>query len=160
MDKLHFRFVTDPTDPALDRARPLFAEMYRGMRAQGLLLPLSDDGADKWSEGLHATLGRFAVLVVAEEEGKLVGFAHGALKFLPDYLGSLRTGTITHLFVKPTHRGQDIGSKLVVMLEDWFEQKKVHSVELQVITGNPARDFWEKAGYVQELVQYRKFKGR
>lgn len=159
MDKLHFKFVSDPTDPSLDRVRPLFSEMYRGMRAQGLMLPLSDDGADRWVNGLNTTLGRFAVLAVAEEEGKLIGFAHGALKFLPDYLGSLRTGTITHVFVRPLHRGQDIGSKLVVMLEEWFESKKVHSVELQVITGNPASDFWEKAGYAQELIQYRKFKG-
>jgi GNAT superfamily N-acetyltransferase len=159
MDNLHFKFVVDPTDPALDRIRPLFSEMYRGMRAQGLMLPLSDDGADKWVNGLHSTLGRFAILAIVEQEGKLIGFAHGALKFLPDYLDNYRTGVITHVFVRPSHRGQQIGSKLVVMLEEWFELKKVHSVELQVITDNPAKDFWEKAGYIQELVQYRKFKG-
>jgi GNAT superfamily N-acetyltransferase len=159
MDNLHFKYVSDHMDPVLDSVRPLFSEMYRGMRAQGLMLSLSDDGADKWAEGMHSTLGRFAILAVAEEEGKLIGFAHGALKFLPDYLGSYRTGVITHVFVRPSHRRQDVGSKLVVMLEEWFEEKKVHSVELQVISGNPAKDFWEKAGYIQELVQYRKFKG-
>jgi GNAT superfamily N-acetyltransferase len=159
MNNLHFKLVANHMDPVLERIRPLFSEMYRGMRAQGLLLPLSDDGADKWVDGLQSALGRFAILAVAEEEGRLIGFAHGAVKFLPDYLGSYRTGVITHVFVRSSHRGQQVGSKLVVMLEEWFEEKKVHSVELQVTSGNPAREFWEKAGYTEELVQYRKFKG-
>jgi len=42
-------------------------------------------------------------------------------------------------------------------LEDWFVTKKVHSIELQVITGNPlAKEFWKKLGYLEELQQYRK----
>jgi ribosomal protein S18 acetylase RimI-like enzyme len=43
-------------------------------------------------------------------------------------------------------------------LQDWFRMKKVHSVELQVISGNPeAKEFWKKLGFVEELQQYRKY---
>ncbi len=161
MAEISFRYVTEDTDPALDQLKPLLAELYRGMREQGLMIPLADTGADKWTQGIQSTLGKFGALAVAYEDNKLIAFAHGALKFLPDYLGNLRTGVITHIFVKPEYREQQLGLKLVHMLEKWFSEKKVYSIELQVVSGNAgAMDFWEKAGYTLELHQFRKFHGK
>jgi GNAT superfamily N-acetyltransferase len=90
---------------------------------------------------------------------KVVAFAHGGLKFLPDYLGGQKTGVVTHIFVKASYRHRHIGHQLLSLLEGWFKEKKVHSIELQVIAGNDAREFWEKSGYSLELYQYRKFPG-
>ena len=159
MAEIIYRLISDDTDPVLDQVRPLFTEMYRGMRAQGLMLPLADGGADNWFEGALATLGRFGAFATAVENGKLVGFAHGALKFLPDHLGGHKTGVVTHIFVKPDERKAGIGKHLLSLLEKWFGEKDVHSIELQVIAGNDARAFWERSGFALELYQYRKFRG-
>ena len=159
MAEIVYKLISDETDPLLEQVRPLFAEMYRGMRGQGLMLPLADDGADTWFQGALATLGRFGIMAVAVEEGRLAGFAHGALKFLPDHLGGHKTGAITHIFVKPVYRKRYVGKHLLKLLEEWFLEKKVQSVELQVIAGNDAREFWERLGYSLELHQYRKFTG-
>lgn len=140
----------------LEQVRPLFSAMYREMKRQGLLLPLADDGADRWLNSIMPTLGRFGIVMAAAENGRLAGFAHGSIKFLPDYLGSHKTGVITHIYVQEASRDQHIGLKLVSMLEEWFREKQVYSVELQVIAGNDARLFWEKAGFRLELHQYRK----
>lgn len=159
MDELNYRLVVKASDPVLERIRPAFSAMYRGMRDQGLMIPLSDDGADRWINGLNSSLGRFSILAVAEAQGRLAGFAHGAVKLMPDYLEGYMSGVITHVYVLPDYRGHQVGTRLVVLLEEWFEQKKVHSIELQVLVGNPAKEFWEKAGYMPELMQYRRFTG-
>jgi GNAT superfamily N-acetyltransferase len=159
MAEIVYKLISDGADPLLEQVKPLFAEMYRGMQAQGLMLPLADDGADTWLEGALATLGRFGIIAVAVEEDRLAGFAHGALKFLPDHLDGHKTGVVTHIYIKPGYRGQNTGRHLLELLEVWFAEKEVHSVELQVIAGNDARGFWERCGYSLELYQYRKFTG-
>jgi ribosomal protein S18 acetylase RimI-like enzyme len=103
------------------------------------------------------TAGRYSMVILAKKGESVVGFAHGMLKFLPDYLGGFAIGSITHVYVEDDSRRSGIGKALVNMLEDWFREKKTHSIELQVITGNPAaREFWKKLGYLEELQQYRK----
>jgi len=156
MAEIHYKIIQDDLDPLLDRVKPLFSAMYREMKGMGLMLPLADDGADRWLESVLPTLGRFGIMAVASENNQLTGFAHGALKFLPGYLGNYKVGVITHIYVKESFRHQKVGQQLVKMLEKWFAGQQVHSVELQVIAGNVAKSFWEKAGYGPELIQYRK----
>lgn len=150
--------LLDSTDqPGWDEVTELFARMYAQMDEMGLLLPLAEGGAEKWLKTTQNTSGKFGIVVLAKDDKKAVGFAHGMLKFLPDYLGGSTVGTITHVFVDEKSRRAGTGMELVNVLEDWFRMKKVHSIELQVITGNPAaREFWKKLGYGEELLQMRK----
>ena len=135
----------------------LFTRMYSGMAESGLMLPLVPGGAEKWLKTSQNTTGKFGLVVLAKEGGKVIGFAHGMIKFLPDFLGGFAIGSITHVYVEDHSRRSGIGKTMVNLLEDWFRARKVHSVELQVITGNPeAQDFWKKLGYLEELMQYRK----
>ena len=150
--------LLDSTDrPGWDEVAELFTRMYLQMDEMGLLLPLAEGGAEKWLKTIQNTSGKFGIVVLAKDGGKAIGFAHGMLKFLPDYLGGFAVGTITHVFVDEKVRRAGLGMELVNVLEDWFRMKKVHSIELQVITGNPAaREFWKKLGYGEELLQMRK----
>ena len=157
MAEIKYKLLVDAEDPILGQVKSLFSEMYEGMLDQGLLLPLAVDGPDIWIEGIIPTLGRFGILALAIKGDKLIGFAHGTLKFLPDYLGGHKTGVVTHIFVKPEFRQGNVGQELLDMLEEWLKEKGVHSIEIQVIEGNDARRFWEKSGYSLELHQYRKF---
>ncbi|MCU0370801.1 MAG: GNAT family N-acetyltransferase [Bacteroidales bacterium] len=135
----------------------LFTRMYASMDEMGLMLPLDEGGTAKWLKSAQNTSGKFGVVILATDGGQAIGFAHGMLKFLPDYLGGHAVGTITHLFVEEDERRSGVGRQLVHELEEWFRQKKVQSVELQVITGNAvAQEFWTDLGYKPELLQFRK----
>jgi len=149
--------LDQPEDPDWIVVGELFTRMYSRMDEIGLLLPLSADGTEKWLKTVRNTSGKYGLVILVKDWGKAVGFAHGMVKFLPDYLGGFTVGSITHVYVDDNSRRSGIGKALVNQLEDWFLTKKVHSIELQVITGNPlAKEFWKKLGYKEELIQYRK----
>jgi ribosomal protein S18 acetylase RimI-like enzyme len=149
--------LDQPEDPDWIVVGELFTRMYSRMDEIGLLLPLSADGTEKWLKTVRNTSGKYGLVILVKDWGKAVGFAHGMVKFLPDYLGGFTVGSITHVYVDDDSRRSGIGKALVNQLEDWFLTKKVHSIELQVITGNPlAKEFWKKLGYLEELQQYRK----
>ncbi len=158
MNDLEIIALTDKNDPRFDDVIVLFRKMYGFMDQHGLLMPLADDGENKWIRAVKNTLGKFCTLIIVVHNDKVVGFAHGALRFSPDYLGTLKTGIITHIFVSPEFRSRGIGSQMLEKLQDWFLQKEAHSIELQVVADNKkAMRFWERTAYKLELIQYRKF---
>jgi ribosomal protein S18 acetylase RimI-like enzyme len=150
--------LLDADDPRVLQTEALFREMYEFQEAHGLLLGLAPDGPAKWLQGVVKGLGRFGCLVGASDGDRLVGFAHGSLQVLPDYLGGGLGGFISHLFVRPEVRGSALGQKLAERALLWLQEKGVSSVELQVLVRNErAIRFWEKLGFVPELFQLRKF---
>ncbi|MCK4568801.1 MAG: GNAT family N-acetyltransferase [Bacteroidales bacterium] len=156
-DKFEILELTDKQDPALEQVTGLFSEMYTYMQEHGLMLELSEDGAQKWIASVKKGLGRFGILYISLHNNKISGFAHGSIKLIPDYLGSKKTGVINHVYVISDHRNAGVGKALVQSLEKWFSGLEVHSLELQVLFGNlPAVSFWDKLGYHRELLQCRK----
>jgi ribosomal protein S18 acetylase RimI-like enzyme len=157
MAEIKYIKLDDSDNADWDTVRELFARMYSRMDELGLMLPLAPGGAEKWLKTARNTAGKFGHVILAKEGEKAVGFAHGMIKFLPDYLGGFAVGSISHVYVDDHYRQSGIGKAMVKLLEDWFRMKKVHSIELQVIFGNPAaKEFWKKLGYLEELQQYRK----
>jgi ribosomal protein S18 acetylase RimI-like enzyme len=157
MGKITYIKLEEPDKPDWNEVGELFARMYARMDKMGLMLPLSKGGAEKWLKTVKNTSGKYGLLILAKNDEKAVGFAHGMIKFLPDYLGGYAVGTITHVYVNDDFERSGIGKAMVNLLEDWFRLKKVHSIELQVITGNhAANEFWKNLGYRDELIQYRK----
>jgi GNAT superfamily N-acetyltransferase len=161
MEEISYIRLDDLNNNDWDAVGGLFKRMYSRMDHYGLMLPLADDGAGKWLQTAQNTAGKFGIVILAKNREKAVGFAHGMIKFLPDYLGGFPVGSITHVFVEDGYTRSGIGRAMVNLLEEWFRTKKVHSIELQVITGNPgAKEFWKKLGYLEELQQYRKTDNR
>jgi ribosomal protein S18 acetylase RimI-like enzyme len=157
MEELNYIRLDKPDDTDWNAVAELFTRMYARMDEMGLILPLSPDGTEKWLKTARNTAGKYGIVILAKEGERAIGFAHGMIKFLPDYLGGFAVGSITHVYVDDDSSRSGIGKALVNILEDWFRMKKVHSVELQVISGNPvAQEFWKKLGYREELQQYRK----
>ncbi len=151
------RIVTDTQDPALQQVVTLFEGMHREMAAQGMAMELAPGGGRMWCEGVERGLERFGRLVVAEHEGRMVGFAQGLIKLAPEYLGGALIGHIAHVYVAPESRGHGLGHQMVEQLHIWFVERKVTSMELQVLARNEAgQAFWEAMGYRLELLQYRK----
>lgn len=159
-DKMIIKELTDGTDPAWEEVENLFQEMYQFMTEHGLQLPLSENGSSQWLASVKKGLGRFGIVFVCVHEDEIIGFSHGSIRLSPDYLGNKKMGVITHVHVKDAYRKNKSGTALVKALEGWFEKQQVHSVELQVLSANnSAISFWEKLGYDQELIQYRRIRG-
>jgi ribosomal protein S18 acetylase RimI-like enzyme len=157
MENLNYIRLEQPENKDWEAVGELFSQMYARMDEMGLMLPLSPGGIEKWLKTAKNTAGKFGMVILAKKGEKAVGFAHGMIKFLPDYLGGSAVGSITHVYVGDDYARSGVGRAMVNLLEDWFREKKVHSVELQVITGNPAaKEFWKNLGYLEELQQYRK----
>ncbi|MBS1637016.1 MAG: GNAT family N-acetyltransferase [Bacteroidetes bacterium] len=135
----------------------LFADYYMYFHELGIDLPLIPNGEIIWMQSVLPSLDRLACLPVAVMEEHIIGFAHGSIKLLPSYLGENKVGVVQHVYVPQAHTGMGIARRLVETLENWFDQKQVHSIELQVIRGNTnAALFWKKLGYHTELEQFRK----
>jgi len=158
MKDLSISLATSSDEDLFHDLVPLFDQMYREFKAMGIMLNPAEDAAQRWTASIRKTLGRFGTLAFARKDDLLVGFAHAALSMPPDYLLAGKTGVITHVFVIPEFRGLGIAGLLVRQLESWLREKNVRSIELQVLKGNlNGKSFWEKCGYSEELIQYRKF---
>lgn len=145
-------------DPLIHAIPSLFEAMYAEMASQGRLLPLVPGGAEQWTRSICNGLERTGRLCVAVEEGDVIGFAHGTIKLSAEHQGSLRIGMVTHLYVRPARRRSGAARALANALEEWFDSRQVHSVELQVVSGNEAGiSFWRAQGFSPELIQFRKW---
>ncbi|MFO8128645.1 MAG: GNAT family N-acetyltransferase [Bacteroidales bacterium] len=154
---LRIHEVSKHDGASLEAVRGLFEEMYAEMTRYGLMLPLAEDGGQKWAASIKNNLGRFGTLILATKEDMPVGFAYGALSMAPNYLVAGKTGVVTHIFVVKKERSGNLGSRMLSQLEQWFRSMQVHSVELQVLAHNAQGiAFWERSGYAKELMQYRK----
>ena len=135
----------------------LFTRMYTHMTAHGLRLALATDGAKLWVESAARGQDRSSQLVVCTVDGELMGFAHGAIKLAPGYLGGEKFGSITHVFVEDRFRTRGLGRQLVKALEAWLMKQGSRSIELQVLCENAgAISFWRSLGYQDELLQLRR----
>lgn len=144
-------------NPLLDQVEGLFLQLYDFMARTGLMMPLVEGGQGLWRKSVEKGLGRFGCLLVALQKDTVVGFAHGMIRFVPEYLGGYKVGYITHTFVSPNSRGRGLGRKMVSELEKWFSDRDVHSVEVQVLSQNDqAAGFWEELGFEKELIQLRR----
>ena len=95
---------------------------------------------------LRARNVRDGAVLVAEKEGRLVGFVLvSRARFMLDT--SRNTGAITDIYVEPDERRTGIGSRLLATGLEWLKARGYVRVLLNVSTGNPARRLYEKAGF-------------
>jgi ribosomal protein S18 acetylase RimI-like enzyme len=155
-DRLTIEFI-DRDDPRISQLQPLFKEYYRSMAQKDLMMDLVENGDDLWVDGVRKGLGRFSQIAAAIDGDSIVGFIVGYLKITPSHLGSRVVGYIDALFVKEEYRKGPIVLILYKKLLTWFSEKKVHSLEMQVLVENEdVWMMWEKLGFRRELFQLRK----
>ncbi len=142
----------------LNQTEKLFFDLHEYLKPKKLQLPLIENGEKIWVQSIKNTLGKYSTVVVAIKESKVVGFGCGILKFLPEYLGSNKIGSITHFFICDEYRDMNIGKGINEKLYEWFSLQNITSIEVQVAAINPeAEIFWKKNGFAHELIQLRKF---
>ena len=142
------------TEEDLDKIGPLWQALYAHQAEHGMLLKLEDDAYQAWLQSMAPFLGRFANIVVAEMDGKIVAFVAGRIRTLPPCFGSQTIGTISEVFVSAELRGGGIGRRLLNFAMEWFKEQGIDRVELQVVAGNPdGIRFYQQLGWHEELRQ-------
>lgn len=137
-----------------NRVAYLFCEMYKYMDQVGLVQKIIPEGERLWINAIKKSLGKLNMIVIASHEEKVVGFAAGNLRLLPNYLGSKKVGYISHVYITDEYKNQGVGKKLVLELEKWFEEKSVAFVELEVLEGNEvAYKFWKKENFITDSIR-------
>jgi GNAT superfamily N-acetyltransferase len=142
--------------PASEADFPRLVAMYEKLNAYfyevGYLLPHPENVGEAWLESFRRTLGRFSNVFVAEREGRLLGFILCRLKRLPAYMGGLMVGEVSDVWVEAEARRFGVGAALVQAGLGWLRGQGVHSVEVQVLSGNEGSlRFFESLGFKLEL---------
>lgn len=137
-----------------DRIKPLWHALYQHQYEHGMLLRLPDGAYDVWLRSITPFLGRFASVVVAEQNSDILGFVAGRIRALPPYFGSAAIGAISEVFISDSYRGAGIGRRLLAYSLEWFHAQEITRVELQVVAGNPdGIRFYRQLGWREELLQ-------
>jgi ribosomal protein S18 acetylase RimI-like enzyme len=147
----------NPSHPLWADLPGLFLEMFDHFSDCGLKLPLAPGGDKLWLQSLERLPEAVSLVAGAIQGNQLIGFASGHCKMLPAHLGGGLIGEISYVYVTPTQRNAGVAGQLIDRLEHWFQDRNVRSTELQVLVDNStARSFWQKRGFVEELIQMRK----
>lgn len=86
------------------------------------------------------------MLVLVARKGKdIVGFLTAMITTPLPIFAQRKYGSLNDMFVKKEHRGKDIGKKLLQTAIEWFEQNRIHRIELRVDAKNKGAIAFYKA---------------
>jgi ribosomal protein S18 acetylase RimI-like enzyme len=116
------------------------------------------NGAARYTKRLIQRLDDpFTRILVAEEDGRVVGFALGTiLDLLPDIFDIEPGGYLADIFVDPAWRKRGVGRALVEAMLQWFHEQQVRYIELSVAVRNAeAIAFWKSVGGREVMLRMR-----
>jgi len=97
-------------------------------------------------------VGKKKWCLVAEEDGKILGFITFLIKKRLPHFIVRRLGYLDLLYVDSKQRGKGVGVKLFNAAKEILKKEGMKYFEASVHPQNPALKFWEKQGFKQ----YRK----
>lgn len=109
----------------------------------------SVDGHERFKEFIsrHMTSATSCMLV-AEQDGRIVGYCLAALVEYPPIFEQRTYGTIFNLAVTEHCRRTGIGEKMYAAVQAWFAERGVHRTEVRVaVTNEVSTAFWRKMGF-------------
>lgn len=93
-------------------------------------------------------------ILIAEENGKLIGYAKITKTKRPPVYKKKEMGEITDLFVLPEYRKKRVGLKLVKASENWFRKRNLKLAWIKVHATNELGTlFWEKNNYTNYMIE-------
>ena len=94
-----------------------------------------------------------AVVLVAEDEGEIVGMAYGEVT-VPSRFSDERALEVSGLVVRAGHRGRGVGRELVREAARFAGEHEIPWIELKTFAPNRgAMEFWEGLGFTPRVVQ-------
>jgi ribosomal protein S18 acetylase RimI-like enzyme len=98
---------------------------------------------------------RTKISLVAEEDGKIVGYLLGSIQPRPPIFKVNKEAMITDMYVASNKRRKGIGNKLVLEFFNWAKIKEMKYAVLNVVPENePGKKFWSNHGFTT-IMQFR-----
>jgi len=150
-------FVRDGTEDDLDGVVDLWALLARHHEEISEDFTLAWDGKRKWSNYLRSKFGEISTkLIVAEEDGKIVGFMLCLLSPNAPVFKERKVGVISDVFVLEERRRKGVARKMLEVAVKWFRKNKVRTVQLGVAHDNlEARAVWRAIGFEPYMIYKR-----
>lgn len=99
----------------------------------------------------------FTHILVAEDEGRVIGFALGMIvDLLPDIFDVEPGGYLADLFIDSSYRHRGLGRELIEQMINWFREQQIRYIELSVAVQNEqAIAFWKAVGGREVMLRMR-----
>ncbi|HLD31397.1 MAG TPA: GNAT family N-acetyltransferase [Patescibacteria group bacterium] len=96
------------------------------------------------------------LLLVAEEDKKIIGYALGEISSRPPVFKIRKTGFISDIFVEKNSRKNGIAKQFLAELKKWFKNKKLKHIELTVHVKNEVgKKAWNNYGLRDSIIKKR-----
>jgi GNAT superfamily N-acetyltransferase len=110
--------------------------------AEALAMAEDAKSAANWRRSMAHEWEPSEILLAAEYDGEMVGFAIGRPS-----AGDLEyRGELTALYVLPSHQGRGVGRILLRAVAQRLAMQGIHSLKVGVLRVNPNRPFYERLG--------------
>jgi GNAT superfamily N-acetyltransferase len=110
-----------------------------------------DEVGEKYREALSNPDA--VVLVVADDEGEVVGMAYGETR-VPSRFSDERALELSGVVVRAGYRGRGVGRELVQEAARFARDREIPWIELKTFAPNRgAMEFWEDLGFEARVVQ-------
>lgn len=123
---------------------------------------LSKDGKEKFSKYLAKKFSEKSTkLLVAAQDGKLVGFMLCLLTPNAPVFKEKTIGVVSDVFVRSEYRKRGVTKEMLRIALKWFHKNKVATVQLNVAAANlEARSAWGQLGFKPHMMIKRLDLGR
>ncbi|WP_086993376.1 GNAT family N-acetyltransferase [Rhizobium sullae] len=123
-------------------------ETYDGLMPEAILAGLSvTERTLRWQKILDQAEPTLGTTFVAEHDGSIVGFAHGADQRSPSLRDLGFTGEITGIYMLKSFQQQGIGTALMRATAEMLQARRHRAASLWVLRENAvARRFYERLG--------------
>jgi len=150
---ISIRRVTTTEPDILVQLNNLLIDAIEGGASVGFLLPVSRNSIEQYWQGVFSALDKGLVLLLAEEEGKIVG----SVQLDPCQKENGRhRAEVQKLFVLRSHRGRGISSLLMQAAEEQATALSRTLLHLDTLAGSPAESIYQHLGWhrVGEIPDY------
>jgi GNAT superfamily N-acetyltransferase len=126
----------------------LWAHLVREHEALDERFVMADDAPERWLNDFpHWIEDLLHCFLVAEVEGRSVGFIHAQCWEEPPIYATVAEVFVIEIYVHPDYRGQEIGAAMVDELKTWSRSQASERLRFGVLAANTeGHAFWEAQG--------------
>jgi ribosomal protein S18 acetylase RimI-like enzyme len=154
---MEVRTFKDADRVQIERMMDDFGDEIAAMDPEGRCVREPGYGAEFTRQMLADASGPDGVVLVAEEEHRVVGFASGRVETRDERerlaVIDFRNGIVPELYVAPGWRRRGIGRALLARLDEHFRARGCRAAVIEVFAPNvEARRFYEDLGYEERNI--------
>lgn len=154
--RVHIR-IREAREDDLDEVVDLWDELVEHHQTYSEHFTLSRHGRDIWEAYLREKFSEPSTkLIVAEEDGGLVGFMLCLLDPAKPIFKEKTIGIVSDAYVVKSRRKKGVMKEMLVVALRWFDKNKIRSAEVSVLSANlEARTAWAQLGFKPFMIRKR-----